>query len=689
MDSVNQVLVDSPHVDKRAIKKEGDVEEEGTNPGSWPIVDDDQSFDLASNQHQKQKESVAKSRQTLQLQSERNYASPQQEALASRIAELQSQLLELYERQNSGTMSDYDVIELDRVSKELKTAKAQLKRKRQNQATQARARERKRKLFESLDPDTRVKVFGRKDLKIGRPSLCDNEELKKAILEITSQAAINDGRKSETIRTAISLNQITAELQRRGFNLKRSAVYTRLLPRKASTHEGKRHNNIVPVKLVGTPTNRGTQQNVSATSSQGKKSSTTIASGQTGSLTQTAPATILTYPQGQVNIQSIGGGQIGTTEQHITTAFNDTNGATIYQTQDIIKRQPTTIQIQPPSIWTTQNVSDIQTTVEGVEETVTIFTTGSVGENHDGIPTQIEPSQSTLTEGAVSEGLNSSRQESEESNPNVPYSTPKQDALVARIAYLQDQETSYLLTGLTPGMLSENDARDLQKISKELQTLKTQLRKKQGDQKRQAKAREKKKKLLEQLDEETKLKVFGKLDVGQKKTRKSNDDSIVSPRKTKNEIDTVQSKPPSRGSRRLAGKKKRRIKDKVPVPAYLYSTFDNETKEYFTPKEEPHSPLQKHHEEIFSDELYDEEGKKNYKDVENDNFLEPDLDMNVLDGLANTQPSEELIKTIIQVAIPGKILSRLKGKLILNMNRFIFIMMGSSYLHTIHIIFIL
>ena len=90
MNSVNQVVGNSPHVDKGAIKKEGDVEEEGTNPGSWPIVDDGQSFDLASNQHQKQKESVAKSRQTLQLQSERNYASPQQEALASRIAELQT-----------------------------------------------------------------------------------------------------------------------------------------------------------------------------------------------------------------------------------------------------------------------------------------------------------------------------------------------------------------------------------------------------------------------------------------------------------------------------------------------------------------------------------------------------------------------------------------------------------------------
>ena len=144
-----------------------------------------------------------------------------------------------------------------------------------------------------------MKVFGRKDLKIGRPSMCDNEELKKAILEITSQATVNDGRKSDTIRTAISLNQITAELQKRGFNLKRSAVYTRLLPRKASTHEGKRHNNIVPVKLVGTPTNRGGQQSVSGVNQT--KKATINPSGQTPS--QPQPTGLLTYPTTQVNIQ--------------------------------------------------------------------------------------------------------------------------------------------------------------------------------------------------------------------------------------------------------------------------------------------------------------------------------------------------------------------------------------------------
>ena len=661
MDSLTPVVNNLSQMDKRSIKTEGsaqDDEHSGIPNDVWPMLDDEQpQFDLNPANQPLQSNST-KSKSSIQLQSERNYASPQQEALAAKIAELQSQLLELYERQNNGSMTEYDVVELDRVSKELKNAKAQLKRKRQNQATQARARERKRKLFESLDPDTRVKVFGRKDLKIGRPSMCDNEELKKAILEITSQAAINDGRKSDTIRTAISLNQITAELQKRGFNLKRSAVYTRLLPRKASTHEGKRHNNIVPVKLVGTPTNRSTQQNVSGTM-QNKKS-TINSNGQTQS--QPQPSGLITYPPNQVNIQqTTNAAQLDTTEHHLVTAFADpTNSTTIYQSQqDVLKRQPTSIQIQAPTLWTTQNVNEIQPTVEGVGETVTIFTTGSIAEtqeNHDDGTNRNEAAEGDLVDGSDVDKMVSGRTESEESNSNTSYSTPKQDALVARITYLQDQETSYLLTGLTPGMLSENDARDLQRVSKELQTLKAQLRKKQGDQKRQAKAREKKKKLLEQLDPETKLKVFGKLDVGQKKTKKTKDSSD-SPTKSKKETDNITTKPPTRGSRRLANRKKRRSREKVPVPAYLYSTFDKETKAYFTPKEEPLSPNAADH-DFYGDDLYDGEEKSNIKD---DNYimdtcLDSEIDMNVLDGLTTMETSTELIKTILRLVLPGMML---------------------------------
>ena len=651
MEDVNQGKRNISNMEQNSIKTEGDghdgEQEEVESTGVWPITDDQQE-----KQFHQQLPSLSKSKQMVQLQTtERNYASPQQEALASKIAELQSQLLELYERQNNGTMTEYDVIELDRVSKELKSAKAQLKRKRQNQATQARARERKRKLFESLDSDTRVKVFGRKDLKIGRPSLCDNEELKKAIIEITSNAAINDGRKSDTIRTAISLNQITAELQKRGFNLKRSAVYTRLLPRKASTHEGKRHNNIVPVKLVGTPTNRGSQQ---AAGSQSKKV-IGQAVGQTGG--QSAPTRIsstdiLTYPQDQIHVQQTGG-QIENDNQLVT--FNDPSTTTIYETsQDILKGQSDpNIQIQAPGLWTTQTV---QTTGDEVGETVTIFTTDSVVQSQQGIQAQIASPEGALVNVPTSEEFTMERRASEESNPNViPYSTPKQDALVARIAYLQDQETSYLLTGLTPGMLSENDARDLQRISKELQTLKAQLRKKQGDQKRQAKARDKKKKLLEQLDAETKMKVFGKLDVGQKRIRKPKEE-ILSPAKNRKEDENSDTKLQYRGNRGTGRKKRRRIKDKVPVPAYLYSTFDKKTKAYFTPKEEPISPIV-NSQEFYNDDLYECKDNNRMEDnkVVPDPFLQTETDMKVLDGLNNTQPSEELINTIVQLAFSGRI----------------------------------
>ena len=122
------------------------------------------------------------------------------------------------------------------------------------------------------------------------------------------------------------------------------------------------------------------------------------------------------------------------------------------------------------------------------------------------------------------------------------------------------------------------------------------------------------------------------------------------------EIEDVQAKPPTRGSRRLAHKKKRRARDKVPVPAYLYSTFDKETKAYFTPKKEPLSPTSANHDELYNDDLYDDvEDKRGIKDDDGipDNFLEAEIDMNVLDGLSNTEPSAELIKTILQLAVTG------------------------------------
>ena len=116
-------------------------------------------------------------------------------------------------------------------------------------------------------------------------------------------------------------------------------------------------------------------------------------------------------------------------------------------------------------------------------------------------------------------------------------------------------------------------------------------------------------------------------------------------------------KSPSRSSRRLGrGKKGRKIKNrnKVPVPAYLYSTFDKETKAYFTPKEEPQSPII-NNQEFYNDEYECEErGGDDSGNVISDPFLQPEMDNKLFEELSNAPPSEELIKTIFHLAVPGE-----------------------------------
>ena len=53
--------------------------------------------------------------------------------------------------------------------------------------------------------------------------------------------------------------------------------------------------------------------------------------------------------------------------------------------------------------------------------------------------------------------------------------------------------------------------------------------------------------------------------------------------------------------------------------------------------------------------MYDAEEKTDIKDnnAMPEHFLESEIDMNVLDGLSTAEPSSELIKTILQLAVSG------------------------------------
>ena len=86
----------------------------------------------------------------------------------------------------------------------------------------------------------------------GRPSInYDQPELLSSIIKIVeASTAAGDRRRTEILRTVKTLDDLHSELTRIGFKLSRSALYLRLMPRRGDTHEGKRHIQTVPVKLL-------------------------------------------------------------------------------------------------------------------------------------------------------------------------------------------------------------------------------------------------------------------------------------------------------------------------------------------------------------------------------------------------------------------------------------------------------
>lgn len=87
--------------------------------------------------------------------------------------------------------------------------------------------------------------------KSGRPNLeIEQPELMKAIINIAIHgSAADEKRRSDIYRSIKTLDELYEELKK-DFNVSRSAIYTRLLPKRSNSFEGKRHVMTVPVKLI-------------------------------------------------------------------------------------------------------------------------------------------------------------------------------------------------------------------------------------------------------------------------------------------------------------------------------------------------------------------------------------------------------------------------------------------------------
>ena len=156
---------------------------------------------------------------------------------------------------NSGIASETDETRLKELKKERNTLAKSMKNLASNAASQARLREKKRKLMAEIIsecPAAAKKVSSTVRQKSGRPSLSENcPTLLATILKIATIGAPADPRRrSEVLASCATLDDLKKRLAERGVSVSRTALYYRLIPKRANSIDGKRHVETVPVKLA-------------------------------------------------------------------------------------------------------------------------------------------------------------------------------------------------------------------------------------------------------------------------------------------------------------------------------------------------------------------------------------------------------------------------------------------------------
>lgn len=114
----------------------------------------------------------------------------------------------------------------------------------------------RKRALDEIGPDIRKNLCGKKDDIRGRPRKPNSagtteNELLKTITELAISGSASDyRRRTEIIRTVKTLDDLIDELHNLGYQISRSAVCLRLLPRKSLSIEGKRHVKAAPVKSI-------------------------------------------------------------------------------------------------------------------------------------------------------------------------------------------------------------------------------------------------------------------------------------------------------------------------------------------------------------------------------------------------------------------------------------------------------
>ena len=182
-----------------------------------------------------------------------NRPAPAQEKAKTMIAEIESEMNVLFQKRSIGIITIEEGKLLRKREAELKREKDHLKSLGRNMESKKKSRASKKRLYEEVFdeyPEVRAKLKLHES--VGRPR---TEEEHPELLEVIKNLALHGSgadnrRRTEKIRSIKTLSELTEELNSMGYDLSRSGVYLRLLPRTSNSREGKRHVTTAPVKLL-------------------------------------------------------------------------------------------------------------------------------------------------------------------------------------------------------------------------------------------------------------------------------------------------------------------------------------------------------------------------------------------------------------------------------------------------------
>ncbi|CAF0981397.1 unnamed protein product [Didymodactylos carnosus] len=179
---------------------------------------------------------------------------PAQELVNCELKTINEQIVSLVQIKNMGLSTADTKKQLKKLFDERKKKSMELKRLRAQQITKANFRKKRKMIVEQLcekNPEVAKELNKVYRTNTSRPSAEEQcPDLLKIIEEIARcGGATDNNRQSEQYRPCATLDDLRETIKQRGYDIRQTTSYYRLLPRRAASIDGRRHVRTVPVRL--------------------------------------------------------------------------------------------------------------------------------------------------------------------------------------------------------------------------------------------------------------------------------------------------------------------------------------------------------------------------------------------------------------------------------------------------------